>query len=56
MCGQYVEIPHNIAKKVMKPNGTIISHDEVLCMECQDWWAWNVDYDCEQQYLLPSPR
>ena len=56
LCGRYIEIPHNIAKKIMKPNGTILKHDEVLCPECQDWWSWNIDYQTEEVlYLLPPP-
>jgi hypothetical protein len=56
LCGNYVEIPDTIARNVMKPNGTILPHKEILCQFCQEWWAWNIDYEIEPQYLLPPPR
>jgi hypothetical protein len=57
-CSNYIEVPTHIAKKVMKPNGTIMPHVEVLCRSCQDWWSWNIDYgtQAELEYFLPPPR
>ena len=61
LCGRYIAVPSRIANKVMKPNGTILPHDEVLCPSCQEWWSWhvdykNIDYESEPQHLLPPPR
>ena len=41
-----------IACSLMKPNGTILPHEEILCIDCQNWITWIIDYDA--QLLLPS--
>ncbi len=57
-CPNYINVPTDIAKKVMRPCGTIMPHDEVLCQTCQDWWSWNIDHELEVElpYFLPPPR
>ena len=52
MCGRYIEVPTTIACSLMKPNGTILPHEEILCIDCQNWITWIIDYDA--QLLLPS--
>lgn len=52
MCGRYIEVPTTIARSLMKSNGTILPHEEILCIDCQNWITWIIDYDA--QLLLPS--
>lgn len=53
LCGTYLKIPTKIARSIMKSNGTILPHEEVLCLSCQNWVAWEIDY--AQQICLPRP-
>lgn len=48
MCGRYIEVPAHIARRVMKPNGTIMLHDEVLCATCEMW----IEFELELQISL----
>ena len=49
MCGRYIEVPDNIARRIMRPNGKILPHDEVLCQSCQMWIEFEVELQLIQQ-------
>ncbi len=52
LCGSFIEVPAHIAAKVMKPNGTILPHDDVYCDDCTLWWYLHME---DQQVLLLPP-
>ena len=58
-CGRYIEVPTAIARSLMKPNGIILPHEEVLCPLCLLWVELEIELmlkfpvEVSSQMLLP---